>query len=208
MRGCRPLEAAEVRKAQGAFAGPNAARNRALFMLGICTGFRISELLSIRLADVLEQGGTLKDRVTVYRRAMKGKRPSRTVRLNTAAKRALVPWLQEMKRDGYLAADSHVFHSRRGSHPIDRIQAYKILRGTFRRCGLLGRLGTHAMRKTFANEVYSDLLARVARGQAVDAFRATSKALGHADIKSTDQYLSFREEEIDSAVDALGGKLQ
>jgi site-specific recombinase XerD len=39
-----------------AFRGIYAARDRALFLLGVKTGYRISELLSLRVGDVWQQG--------------------------------------------------------------------------------------------------------------------------------------------------------
>jgi hypothetical protein len=37
----------------------------------------------------------------------------------------------------------------------------------------------------------------------VDFLRATSKALGHSDINSTDKYLSFFEDDLDAAIMAI-----
>ncbi len=208
MRGSRPLENDEVRAVTAGFTGYTARRNACLFTLGVNTGFRISELLSLTLADVLEERGGIKTRVTVWRRNMKGKNSSRTVVINGAARRSLQDYIESMRQDGYLTADCFLFHSVRGNRPIDRVQAYKLLRSCFRRCQLTGRLGTHAMRKTFANGVYRAFLGRVSRGEPVDAFRCTSKALGHKNITSTDQYLSFLESDIDNAIISLSDQTE
>jgi integrase len=55
----------------------------------------------------------------------------------------------------------------------------------------MGKLGTHCMRKTFANKVYEKLDGRLEKVQ---------QALEHRNINSTAQYLSFREEDIDKAI--------
>src|SRR5687767_8066268 len=52
MKGCRALTEAEVALVQRSFGGTYAARDKALFLLGVKSGFRISELLSLRVADV------------------------------------------------------------------------------------------------------------------------------------------------------------
>lgn len=208
MRGARPLENAEVRAVIGQFRGRAAGRNACLFTLGVNTGFRISELLSLTLGDVIEERGGIKQRVTVWRRNMKGKHSSRTVVLNANARAALTSHVEAMRADGYLTAECFLFHSTRGNKPIDRVQAYKVLRSAFRGCQLTGRLGTHAMRKTFANGVYRSFLARVSRGESIDAFRSTSKALGHKNITSTDQYLSFLESDIDDAIISLAAQME
>ena len=57
MKGCRPLDKNELSRLKTAFTGRMAVRNKALFFLGVNTGFRISELLSLRLRDVLTPQG-------------------------------------------------------------------------------------------------------------------------------------------------------
>ena len=48
MKDTRPLDNNEIRLVSACFTGTFEARNRALFMLGVSTGGRISELLSLR----------------------------------------------------------------------------------------------------------------------------------------------------------------
>ena len=45
MKGCRPLDEKEIETVSQGFSGEHAARDRALFLLGVKSGFRISELL-------------------------------------------------------------------------------------------------------------------------------------------------------------------
>jgi integrase len=71
MKGCRLLTDDEVKRVRQSFHGRYAKRNEALVVLGVACGFRISELLSLRVGDVL-QHGRIVDRVTVARRFMKG----------------------------------------------------------------------------------------------------------------------------------------
>ncbi len=62
VRGCRPLR--EVERVLEAFHRPTQVRDGALFLLGVRSGFRISEILSLRVRDDLDETG-LVDRVTV-----------------------------------------------------------------------------------------------------------------------------------------------
>ena len=191
MRGCRPLTDEEVYDVARSFWGEHARRDTALFLLGVKSGFRISELLSLRVRDV-RQAGRLVDRVTIERRHMKKKLEGRTVLLHPEAKAALAAWLDELGRDDALSDDAYVFRSRKGGNrPITRVQAYRILREACVACEMNGKLGTHSMRKTFANKVYDRLERDLVK---------TQRALGHRNINSTVQYLSFREEEIDEAI--------
>lgn len=205
MRGARPLTVVEVEDVKKAFGGKMAVRNRALFAFGINTGFRIAELLSLRLGDVLEADGQIKNRVTVSRRFMKGKRRSRSVSVNSKAKYGILPWLIVLKHSDVIHKDDFIFQSHGYlNKSIGYVQADRILKRAFSSVGLNGQLSTHTMRKTFANNVYNGFLRRVSKGEPVDAFRSTSKALGHADIKSTDQYLTFVTEEIDEMIEEVG----
>ena len=61
MKGTRPLDNDEIRRVSGCFTGTFAVRNRGLFMLGVSTGGRISELLSLRVGDVWQNGKPVTD---------------------------------------------------------------------------------------------------------------------------------------------------
>ena len=57
MKGTRPLDNKEIRLVSACFDGnPFEHRNRGLFMLGVSTGGRISELLSLTIGDVYQIG--------------------------------------------------------------------------------------------------------------------------------------------------------
>jgi integrase len=110
MKGCRALSDEEIARVREAFRGTYAARNRALFVLGVKPGFRISELLSLRVGDVWQAGEFLV-RVAVPRRHMKGKREGRSVVLHPEAKAALAVWLMAMQA-GPVGPETVLFPSR------------------------------------------------------------------------------------------------
>jgi integrase/recombinase XerD len=114
MRGCRPLTEPEVEAALTSFDGRHAARDRALFLLGVRSGFRIPEILSLRIRNVVQAGRAV-ERVHVARRHMKGQREGRTVLLHPAARAALADWLEELEARGCGAPASFVLQSRRAA---------------------------------------------------------------------------------------------
>ena len=61
MKGTRPLDNDEIRRVSTCFAGTFAKRNSGLFMPGVSTGGRISELLSLRIGDVYQNGKPVTD---------------------------------------------------------------------------------------------------------------------------------------------------
>ena len=189
MKGCRPLTDKEVARVAEHFLGRS--RDRALFLLGVKTGFRISELLSLRVGDVAGPDGIV-PRITVRRRHMKRKIEGRTVLVHPKAKAALADWLDELHRAGHAEPEAPLFRSRGlFGRALTRVQAHRILQAAFDRCGIRGQTGTHCMRKTFAQNVH----------QALDGdLVKTQRALGHRNINSTVSYLSFAEEDIDEAI--------
>ncbi len=191
MPGCRPLTEEEVDLVMQSFGGRYATRDRALFLLGIYTGFRITELLSLRIQDVYQHNHVI-PRVTVPRRHMKGKYASRSVPLHPLAQLALAAWIAQMPRHFEGAPESYVFRSREGGNkPISRMHAHRLLREAFDSCEMTGNLGTHSMRKTFAKKVHRRLGNDLAK---------TKEALGQKHITATMHYMSFLAEEIDEAI--------
>lgn len=188
MGGCRALKDEEVAAVLAHLDG-NAypLRDRALFLLGLRSGFRISELLSLRVGDVI-QNGLLSPSVTVAKRNMKKKTAGRTVVLHPEAKEALALWITEM---GLADAKTFLFKSRQGGKALTRTMAWTILNRAYRACSMQGKLGTHSMRKTFAGRVHEKL--------GGDIFK-TQKAMGHASLDSTAKYLAVDQEEIDEAI--------
>lgn len=192
MAGARPLTADEVEEVRDSFGGLYALRDRALFVTGIRTGFRISELLSLPVKDVRPYR-QLAEKVKVQRRNMKKKTVGREVVQHPEAREALAIWLAAMESLApHVHPDTMLFLSRKGENrAITRQHASRVLKQAYETNELEGQLGTHAMRKTFAGRVYQ-LLGR-------DLVR-TQRALGHVNINSTVAYLSFALEEIDQAI--------
>lgn len=190
MRGMQPISDDEIKKITENFSGAYKARDLALFILGIKSGFRISEILSLTIKDVFDNG-KLQDRIYVERKNMKGKNEGRCVVVHADAKAALKPWIDELISTG-ATESTFVFKSRVGKNrPISRVQAWKMLTRVFEASGMTGRHGTHSLRKTFADRVYEKL--------GHDLLK-TQRALAHRDIKSTISYLAFKQQDVDEAI--------
>ena len=61
MKDTRPLDTNEIRLVSACFSGKFEVRNRVLFLLGVSTGGRISELLSLQIGDVYQNGTAVTD---------------------------------------------------------------------------------------------------------------------------------------------------
>lgn len=189
--GCRPLSEAECERILNAFQGRYRLRDRCLFVAGTKTGFRISELLSLRVGDVFRDGAVTNE-VIVQRASMKGKRKSRALPINPAFKNSITAWLEASRLTGAAHADVYLFRSQK-SGAIGTMQAWSILKKAFSRAGVSGRVATHSLRKTFA--------ARCWETSAVNRdLIKLMHLLGHENVSNTARYVQFLDSSLDAAV--------
>ena len=191
MRGSRPLSRIQVKAILKA---TDSIREKALLTLGFATGYRISELLSLTVADIYTNG-VIHSHVTVKASNTKTKQ-GRTVLLNSDAKKALATLVTWLKAKG-LDDTAPLFVSRKhtnGFAAITRQQAGRLLKDLFALVGEFGNVSTHTMRKTFARAIYD------ATGGKIELVQ---QALGHRSIASTIAYLSFNSDTIDNAITAM-----
>lgn len=155
-------------------------RDKALFLIGLRCGFRISEILSLKVEDII-QFGQVANQITVSRANMKGKHSSRTVPLHAQAKKAIEDYLLEM---GSYGPKTKLF-------PFTRQRAHDILKQATNAAKLNGKVSTHSWRKTYADKVHMALGENIFK---------TQQAMGHKSLASTAKYLSFKQEEINEAI--------
>ena len=120
MKGTRPLDNNEIRLVSTCFSGTYEVRNRSLFLLGVSTGRRISELLSLQIADVYQNGRAVTDRL-FDKSIVKSGEISRAVPVNVDGRRAiddLVRWHREQYRTA--KASRLLFPSRQKSGSVLR----------------------------------------------------------------------------------------
>ncbi|MEQ8223781.1 MAG: site-specific integrase [Candidatus Eremiobacterota bacterium] len=122
-------------------------RNYCLFTVGINSGLRISDLLNLKINDVLLEDRIIKDRITIQEHKT-GK--IKNFPIADTAKKAILEYLNT--RD--FQRDEPLFLSRKGKRAINRQQANKIINDIARLIGLEGRFGTHSLRKTFGYHAY------------------------------------------------------
>ena len=158
--------------------------HRIFYVLGLKTGFRVSELLSLEVRDVYLSTGEVRLNITVERKNMKGQTVSRTVPLSPTS-RDLIKAQGIPERFNF--EQSKLF-------PFKRIAAHRFLDKARRDAGWEQRVACHSMRKTFAARVFelSD-----------KDLHVTQKALGHASIDSTIRYLEVDQEKLMEVFDKL-----
>ena len=196
MKGVRPLYQDEIDKVLNSFSGNYEMRDRNLFVLGIKTGMRISELLSLTVKDVWQYDQPV-DMLSLRKQVVKGKKEARAIPLNNDAKKAireLKEWLSTQVVE--LTPETPLFisqKSQKGNEPISRMQAHRILNEAFRKAGLTGKLASHSMRKSFGTRIYT----------VTKDIMVTKELLGHANVNTTQKYIGVGMDKLRAAVDAI-----
>ena len=195
MKGTRPLDNTEIRLVSACFDGTFEARNRGLFMLGVSTGGRISELLSLTVGDVYQNRSAVTD-LLFDKSIVKGGEISRAVPVNSDGRRAisdLIAWHQEQYNT--IAPSRPLFPSRNknGSVAMNRQTAHEMLKKAFQAAGLNGKLATHSLRKSFAQRVYEE---------SGDIY-LVQELLGHRNVSTTQKYIGVNYATARETVEAI-----
>jgi len=149
---------------------PLAIRDRAMLEFAYATGVRVSELVALKLQDILFEDGVAR----VFGKGAKerlvpvGRRALGAVSLYA---REIRPTLDRGHGRGVL------FLNARGT-PLSRVGAWGVIKANARRAGLAKRVTPHTLRHTFATHLLeggADL-------------RAVQEMLGHVDLATTQLY--------------------
>ena len=201
MKGTRPLDNDEIRLVSACFGGTFEIRNRSLFLIGVSTGGRISELLSLRIGDVWQNGRAVSD-LLFDKSIVKGGEVSRAVPVNTDGSRAiddLIRWHQERYNTTHKRRPLFPSRNGQGKQRMTRRAAHNVLKSAFMTAGLNGHLATHSLRKSFAQRLYE---------QTGDVF-TVQEMLGHKSISTTQKYLGVNYASVREALQkmSLDGEL-
>lgn len=120
----------------------NGSRDYLLFLMGINSGLRISDMLKLKVKDV-------KDREYIELIEQKTNKYKRFP-ISNSFKCELEEYILGKISDEYL------FASQKGGKSISRIQAYRIICNACVNAGIKARIGTHTLRKTFGYHFYQE----------------------------------------------------
>jgi integrase len=171
-------------------------RDLLLFVMGINTALRVSDLLKLTLGDVVDERGEVREAITLKEQKT-GK--TKDLPLNDAIGEAVRAYVDERRGRAYLTDDqrngteSPLFLSRKGDKPINRGQAWQILHNLGRRAGL-EKIGTHTLRKTFGYHVYM---------QSGKDLGLVQKLLNHSSSAATLRYIGIEREQMDDVYKKL-----
>ena len=150
-------------------------RDYLLFVLGINSGLRISDLLSLKISDVKS-----KDRI-IIREKKTGK--IKDFPISYKCRKTINEYLANINNES-----DWLFKSKKRDQPITRIQAYRIINKAARAIGMKEAIGTHTLRKTFGYWAYKS---------GADITRI-QKLLNHSAPSVTLAYIGITKDELDN----------
>jgi integrase len=176
MRTVQPIRDIEKIAAMKAELLKTGRRNWFLFVLGINTGLRISDILKLKVKDV--KG---KSHLVIYeQKTGKYKR----FKINRELQQHILSYTANMDDEDYL------FRSLRSPLPIKRVQAYRILNRAAKKVGI-SEIGTHTLRKTFGYHFY----------QRTKDVALLQEIFNHSSPSVTLRYIGINQDIIDKAID-------
>ncbi len=167
--------------------GESNYRDLLLFVLGINTGLRISDILSLKWKSFINGGGRLLkagDQLNVVE--IKTKK-IKSFMINRSVSEALKLYHDSLAN---VNPDDPVFSSRKTDdgtlQPITRIAAWQMLNRYANMVGLNDGIGTHTLRKTFGYHLYK-------KGVALEYIQ---KMLNHSSPAITLRYIGITQEQL------------
>ncbi len=165
-----------------------AYRDLLLFVLGINTGLRISDLLSMKWSLFLDRFGTIEkvnSRITIKEQKT-GK--TKIFIMNKSIHHAVERYLNTLKnvsRDDYIFTPRN--HKKGRSRSITRQYVWLLLNKYAKMVGIDESIGTHTLRKTFGYQLYK-------KGVSVEYIQ---KMLNHSSSSTTLRYIGITQEQLD-----------
>lgn len=163
-------------------------RNYALFMLGIHTNLRASDLLGLQYRDVVETDKSIVDGFNI--REQKSKK-MKHIPLHDVTKKALYGLLPT--NDSPIDMDALLFPSRKvnkdGNRQMSVVALHGLVKQWCRQAGIKGHFGSHTLRKTFAYRALKS-------GMRIDVLM---QMLNHSSMAATLRYTGTTKEDIKQA---------
>ncbi len=162
----------------------NSVRDYCLFTLGINSGLRISDLLSLIISDVIDETGRIRERITLRE---KKTNKTKDFPLSNIAQKAITDYLKTRKYE----YNEPLFLSKKknaGKASLQRDQAYKIINNAARSVGITERIGTHTLRKTFGYHAYKS-------GVSIEVIQ---KLFNHSTPSTTLRYIGIAQDDLDN----------
>lgn len=182
----------EIEKIKKYFLDRKEYRNYCLFIIGITTGYRISDLLRLKFSDIFKDYGTWKREIDIIEQKTKKRR---TMPISENMKNAINLYVKN--KGGFLLSE-YIFKSQKGKNaPIDKSSARKVFNSMAIDLNLPYHCSTHFLRKTFAYwflQIHKNDMSALATLQDI---------LNHSSEKMTLKYCGIEKEKKETMLKSL-----
>ena len=194
----QPIRSQSDRDALASYFWNHNLRDYALFIFGIYTGRRISDMIRLNVRDVAmidrKSRFVIRERLGIQEKKT-GKFSD--ILIHPSARRALSKYLRRrLKKSESKGAllNEPLFKSQKarqsGEYRITERQAGRVLNLAARHCGLNYKIGTHSLRKTFGYVMYKN-------GNSIELIQ---KMLNHSSPEITLAYIGITRDDMDEAI--------
>ncbi|MBU3595647.1 site-specific integrase [Polynucleobacter sp. 86C-FISCH] len=165
----------------------HSARNRCALLLTHYAGMRVGEVSSLRISDVLNDSGTIKEEIRLMPDQTKGKH-ARTVYINARMQKELAQYIKSLKiRD----IEKPLFYTqKRDGFSANTLTQYFFF--LYRRAGVDGA-SSHSGRRSFLTGLAN-------KGTAIHILKSLA---GHRNIATTASYLYSSPTQLKAAVELI-----
>ena len=179
------------------------ARNKALFVVQLCLGPRINEMLQLTIGDVINKNGAIKREIVLQGNITKTGKTRIIKAINPLLFHFLPPWLKILNNSGYMTATSPLFPGRgRTKHLSDRQVRY-IYQAAINECNIGERHSTHSCRKTWACQTYDWLCDEMRKGANIDPLGELTKIGGWETETAARKYIADHVSKADDSQAAI-----
>ncbi len=168
MQRARAVTDAERQLIAESFTGIHAERNRYCWLIGHKLGLRISEMLSLKVRDVMDENGAVRCEVVILAKHTKTNKTYRRL-IDSHLSVLLSEWVAILGQAGYIGREIYLF-PKNWNEPITRFAFARALRKVVIEKKLIGTVSSHSMRKTWATRLLSNFKELERQGHNVDAW--------------------------------------
>ncbi len=187
MKRAKTLQAEELKLVFAYVASrPHALRNRTIVQTSFLSGMRAHEIAALRLGDVVDDVGRVRDEIILSPEQTKGRRPRR-VFVNARLRKELNTYIM------------HQFPARTPDLPLFSSQKRRAFNGNtmcqlflniYKYCGIKGA-SSHSGRRTFITNLASKSV----------SVRVLAELAGHSSITTTQRYIDVNDQQLRNAVE-------
>ena len=180
----------QIRKLADYFISRGQLRNHVLFIMGVHTALRVSDLLRITCDDVYDFKSECK-----CGRGCVSVRESITITEKKTGKTKTIPLhenviaaLQRYADNDNIRSGAFLFENARTKKAISRVQVYRIICAATKAVGIIARIACHGLRKTLGYHSWKD-------GKLPEIIM---KMYNHSSLAITARYLGITQDDINA----------